>query len=79
MQAQRQIKQIVGENIRALRAEKRLTRRAFGDVAGIDAMSIYKWERGLHRPSDKSLAVLAASFDREMAWFYTDHDSEAAA
>lgn len=73
-----QIKQIVGENIARRRAELELTRRALGTKAGgIDATSIYKWERGLHRPADESLAALASALGRDVAWFFAEHPEHA--
>lgn len=80
MQASRQIKQIIGENIAARRAERGLSRAKLGLLAGgIDAQSIYKWERGHHRPHDESLAAIAHALESDLHWFFVDHRSEAAA
>jgi transcriptional regulator with XRE-family HTH domain len=78
MQVDRQIRQIIGDNIAALRKEKGLSRRAFGDALGVDQMLVYKWERGVHRPNDVNLAALAAYSGHGPAWFYTDHGGVAA-
>lgn len=78
MQGTLQLKQIIGQNIRALRDEEGLTRKAFGARAGLDQMLVYKWERGLHRPSDTHLAALSLAFGVEPVWFYTDHERAAA-
>lgn len=79
MQAPRQIKEIVGSNIRAARSERGLSRRAFGDLIGVDQMLVYKWEKELHRPNDENLAALAEEMDVDLSWFYTDHEKEQAA
>lgn len=79
MQAPLNIKQRVGENIAAARASCGLSRRAFGDLIGVDQMLVYKWERGDHRPQDENLAALAQALSLDIAWFYTDHATEAAA
>jgi transcriptional regulator with XRE-family HTH domain len=75
MQAPPQIKEIVGRNIRSARDALKLSRRAFGELVGVDQMLVYKWENGQHRPSDQNLAALAKATGHEIAWFYTDHHS----
>ena len=78
-QQTKQIKKVIGVNIKALRDEKQLSRRKFAEQLGVDQMLVYKWERGDHRPSDLNLAVLARHGKRSPAWFYTDHSDEVAA
>ena len=78
MQATRHLTQVIGANIASVRAEKKLSRRAFGDEIGVDQMLVYKWERGLHRPSDVNLAALVSVTGKDAAWFYTDHREVAA-
>jgi transcriptional regulator with XRE-family HTH domain len=38
-----------------------------------DAMTVSRWERGEHRPSDERLIACAAILGRPVSWFYTDH------
>ena len=71
MQVPLHIKQVVGANIARARADLGLSRRAFGDLIGVDQMLVYKWERGDHRPNDENLAALAEALGRDIAWFYT--------
>jgi len=79
MQTAPQLKQTVGINIAAVRSELRLSRRAFGDLVGVDQMLIYKWERGLNGPSRENLIALAAATGRDPSWFYADHGPKAKA
>jgi transcriptional regulator with XRE-family HTH domain len=79
MQAPRHIKEIVASNIASERERLGLSRRAFGQLIDADQMLVYKWERGLHRPSDENMAALAEKTGRDLSWFYTDHEKEQAA
>jgi transcriptional regulator with XRE-family HTH domain len=78
MQIIRQIKQIVGENIRVRRDELGLTRRELGRRIDADQTMIYKWEKGLHRPEDRYLSVLSLELGVDLAWLLTDHSDEKA-
>lgn len=79
MQVTRQIRQIVGENILARRTEMKLSRRDLALKLGVDQGVIYKWERGLHRPSEQNLGQLAIELDRDVFWFYVDRGERTAA
>lgn len=71
---------IVGENIRSARAALDLTQREVALRLGTgDVMAVSRWERGEHKPNDANLVALADVLGRSVAWFYTDHESEAAA
>lgn len=72
MQANRQIKEIIGSNIQRQRLAKDMSRRTLAEKVGVDQMLVYKWERGLHRPADHNLAAVAVKLGRELAWFYVD-------
>lgn len=76
MQGTRQIKQIVGENIRARRDAIGLSRRALGIKIDVDQNLIYKWERGQHRPTDENLSALSVELGTDIGWLYTDHSDE---
>lgn len=41
-------------------------------------MTVSRWERGEHRPNDANLIALAGVLGQTVAWFYTDHEREAA-
>lgn len=78
-QETRQIKSIVGENIRSARDEKGMTQRALADaVNGLDSVAVSRWERGVVMPSMVSLVRLAEVLERDVSWFYVDR-AEAAA
>lgn len=75
MQETRQIKQIIGQNIRARRDELGFSRAKVAQEMGIEPILIYKWERGQHRPADHNLTAIAGILGREVVWFYTDHNN----
>lgn len=79
MQAPLQIKQVVGLNIAAARADLNESRRAFGERIGVDQMLVYKWERGLHHPSAENMAALAVATRRDVSWFYVNRERKDAA
>lgn len=51
--------QIVGENIKRMRKSKGLTQKQLGDLCGIDASNIGKYERGLQDPRTSTLEKIA--------------------
>jgi transcriptional regulator with XRE-family HTH domain len=44
--------------IRTLREALSLTQEQFGDRAGVDKMTVYRWERGELKPADRSIAKI---------------------
>lgn len=67
-------------NIRRARKLAGLSQVQLAVAAECDPQQISKWERGEHKPSDLNLAALATALERDLAWFFTDHEtSEAAA
>jgi transcriptional regulator with XRE-family HTH domain len=70
---------ILASNIRLARDEKRLTQSQLGRLVGVDNQLVSNWERGRGRPSDANLVRLSDALERDLAWFYTDHDTAAAA
>lgn len=73
-QASRQIKSIVGANIRAARDEAGLTQRELAArVNDMDSIAVSRWERGKVIPSATSIVTLAEVLGHDVAWFYTDH------
>jgi len=71
---------MIGLNIREARDASGMTQHALAVALGTgDAMTISRWERGAHRPSDQSLVALAELLKRPVSWFYTEPaDREAA-
>jgi transcriptional regulator with XRE-family HTH domain len=78
-QAPRQIKTTVGLNLSVARRAKRLTPRELAQLIDTDAFQVSRWERGVVRPTDVTLARLAEALGVEFAWFFTDHGTRAAA
>lgn len=67
---------IVGANIRLARGER--TQRELAAALGISAQQVSDWERGAYRPNDSNLIRISETFDRDFAWFFTDHSAEPA-
>lgn len=78
-QATRQIKQIVGANLKAARKRKGLTLRELGDLVGKTEAHVWRWENGKHKPEDATLMELARVLDLSYADFFTEPEREAAA
>lgn len=78
-QAPRHIKQILGENIKAARTAAGLTQLDLGRaVADSDGTLVWRWEKGIVRPSDANMQALADILGKPVGWFYTDHIEAAA-
>jgi transcriptional regulator with XRE-family HTH domain len=79
-QATRQIRHIVGENIRFARDAKGLTQHELAVAIGVGSggHATSRWERGAVLPSMSSLERLAEILGRDIHWFYIDHEREAA-
>lgn len=78
-QAPRQIKTIIGQNLGAARKAKRLTQRQLAQALDTDAFQVSRWERGIVRPTDTTLVRLAEALGVEFVWFFTEHETKAAA
>lgn len=68
----------IGRNIAEARAEKGWSQRELGIQLGMDSRGVSRWETGKHAPSRDNLGALARIFDRDLGWFYADHDQVAA-
>ena len=53
----------LGNNIRALRKERRLTQEQLAEVLGVTAGAVYKWESGMSVPELNLILELADFFD----------------
>jgi transcriptional regulator with XRE-family HTH domain len=70
---------ILASNIRSARKASGLTQHELAVALGRgDAMTVSRWERGEHRPSDEYLIALSRVLDRDVAWFYTEPEDVAA-
>lgn len=65
---------LLARNLRAARDLAGLSQRELGTAADLDPQQISKWERGALKPSTPSLLALAEALNRDLAWFYTDHE-----
>lgn len=69
----------LASNIRAARKAKGFTQHELAVALGRgDAMTVSRWERGEHRPSDEYLVSLAVALDRDVSWFFAEPDEVAA-
>lgn len=67
-------------NIRAARKASGLTQHDLAVALGRgDAMTVSRWERGEHRPSDAYLVALAQVLGQDVSWFFVDREPEEAA
>jgi transcriptional regulator with XRE-family HTH domain len=39
-----------------------------------DAMTVSRWERGEHKPSDENIVLLARVLSRDPGWFFVDRE-----
>ena len=52
----------LNENIRNLRLEKKLSQEKLGELLGVSAQAVSKWEQGLYSPDISLLPLLAECF-----------------
>jgi transcriptional regulator with XRE-family HTH domain len=76
-QVPRQIKQVVGDNLKAARKRKGLKLRELGDLVGKTEAHVWRWENGKHKPTDATLMELARVLDVSYADFFTDLEQAA--
>ena len=58
------MKQWTPKQIESFRKTNNLTRRAFGELLGVTVSAVFKWERGLKRPS-KTARILFNRIEKE--------------
>lgn len=64
---------IVGANISAARKSKGLTQHQLAVLLGTgDQMTISRWERGEHRPSDENLIRVARALNVDVAQLFME-------
>jgi DNA-binding transcriptional regulator YiaG len=52
------------KQVETFRKAHKLTRRALGEMLGVTVSSVYKWERGLKKPS-KTTKILLSRIEQE--------------
>ncbi len=78
-QGARQIKSIVGGNIRTARKAKKLTQVQLAAALNMDPIAVSRWERGSNMPDAvATVPRIAEALGVEIAWLYTDHERRAA-
>jgi len=77
-QATGNLRTTVAANIKAARDAAGLTQKQLALRLQGDPQVISKWERGEHTPTLANLSALALALGRDVSWFYTDHEKQAA-
>jgi transcriptional regulator with XRE-family HTH domain len=74
--ASRNLAAIVGANIRTARLAAGLSQNDLAQRVGGKASltQVSAWERGISRPSDDRLILLAETLGRDVGWFFTEHE-----
>jgi transcriptional regulator with XRE-family HTH domain len=67
-----------GERLRDLRIQKKLSQAELGQMIGVQATHIGRYERGESRPSAKYLKLLADVFDVSADFLYDGNEEDAA-
>lgn len=62
-------RQALGDTIRLLRAERRLTQEEVAEAAGVSRKYVSDLERGAHRPSFDGIVLLTRAFGITLAEF----------
>lgn len=62
----------IGEKIRSLRVEKKLSMRELGEKVGVSHAHISKLESGANSPSVDLLEKLATFFNIDISYFFTN-------
>lgn len=58
------MKQWTPIEVESFRKKHKLTRRALGELMGVTVSAVFKWERGLKRPS-KTSQILLSRIEKE--------------
>lgn len=66
----------IGEKIKRLRTEKKLSMREFGDKLGVSHAHISKLESGINSPSVDLLEKIADYFNRDISYFFEKEDED---
>lgn len=69
-------KQTIGDRIRAIREEKRLTLAALGALLGLGKSAVSQYEHNVTSPSPETLAKIAEIGERSIDWLVTGRNRE---
>jgi transcriptional regulator with XRE-family HTH domain len=72
--AERELRELLGENIRRARDEAELTQEQLAERLGVETGVISKWERGRRMPRADAFMAMAELFGHEhdLGWFYQE-------
>ncbi len=73
-----QLRALIAANLDQAIAAKELTNRQVADAIGSTEHQVWRWRRGHVKPLDETLAALGSVLERDLAWFYVDHQAAAA-
>ncbi|MEV7150487.1 helix-turn-helix transcriptional regulator [Streptomyces sp. NPDC093084] len=63
---------MISQEIKRLRTAKRMTQRQLARAVDVGECEVYRWERGIRRPSVANIERLAATFDVPIADLFGD-------
>jgi transcriptional regulator with XRE-family HTH domain len=69
----------IGARIREAREDLGINQRQLADRIPSDAVNnqrVSDWERGVNKPSDRYMKMIATALDRPVGWFYTEASVE---
>ena len=61
----------IGERIRRMRDEKKMTQGELGKLIGVSVASVSKWEKDQAEPKGNNLSAIAQALGVEMGWILT--------
>jgi len=56
----------IGERIKELRYEKGWTRRKLAELSGFTETSVFSWERGAYKPSERAIRALEKALAQKL-------------
>jgi transcriptional regulator with XRE-family HTH domain len=69
----------IGQRIAEARRGADLTQQGLANAVGVKLRTVGAWEGNERHPRRGALAAIARVTGHDVAWFYANHDSEAAA
>ena len=68
--------QYIGTKIYGVRLAQRLTRQELGELIGVSAQQLQKYEKGLNRISAGRLTLVAKALNKKISFFYEGLEEE---
>jgi transcriptional regulator with XRE-family HTH domain len=73
---QNELQKEIGQKIKMLRTEKKLSMRELGEKVGVSHAHISKLEKGINGPSVDLLEKIAHYFNIDMSHFFTENEKD---